>query len=185
MMQGGSQSREVPVRHQHNSRTRHLTFILPLLALLVVGCVQVNVVDQPAAATEQAAAAKELVIGQEHDLAILAVEFDPPLETLKVPPEKNEATLQVAVENKGYRKEGNVTVTVQLYGAESDEPISEQTQTLEAIAAGEIKVLKFQSPLPRSYASHYRLEVNVSAVAGETYRLNNHKTFDIRVSSPR
>jgi len=173
------------VRRQYNSRTRHLTFALPLLVLSLVGCVQVSVVDQPAVATAQASAAKELVIGQEHDLAILAVEFDPSPETLKAPPEKNEATLQVAVENKGYRKEESVLVAVRLYSDEPDDLVSEQTQTAEAIAPGEIKVLNFQSPLPKSYTSHYRLEISVSAVAGESYRSNNYKTYDIHVSSPR
>lgn len=187
------------MKHRHRWGVLNVALTLFLLALVSVGCVQVSVVDHPATPTEvqvltitelatqekPAVATSELAIKEEHDIAILAVDFDPPLSSLSALSAPAEITLHVAVENKGYRKETSVLVTVQLFGSGRDDLIKQETQAIESLSPGQIQVLYFRSLLPVPYRSRYRLEIGISPASGEARWTNNYKSYDIHITDAR
>lgn len=184
------------MKHQRELGILYVASTLLMLALISVGCVQVSVVDHPPTPTEEqplaiselasgeegAVATSGLAIKEEHDVAILAVDFAPPLSSLNALSYLEEVALHVAVENKGYRKETNMLVTTQLFGGERDDLIKQETQRIEGLAPGQIQVLNFKSLMPVPYRSRYRLEIGVSPVAGEARWTNNYKGYDIRIT---
>lgn len=159
--------------------TRALAIALP--ALLLAGCVQVSVLDRTASPEDQVLAAA-LNTREEHDVAILAVEFDPPLDALQAVTDASQVTLRVAVENKGYRKETEVQVVVRLLASQTDELLQSETQTLSSLSPGEIQVLQFRGVLSSPGGVRYRLEISADAVSGETRVLNNYKSYEIRIT---
>jgi hypothetical protein len=159
--------------------TRILAAALPVLIL--AGCVQVSVLDRTATPEEQSLAAT-LNTREEHDLAILAVEFDPPLDALQAVPDTGEIALRVAVENKGYRKEVGIKVTIRLLVNPTGVLIQEETQDVESLAPGEIRIVQFKGVLPSPHRSQYRLEIGASPVSGETRWTNNYKDYEIRIA---
>jgi hypothetical protein len=157
---------------------RILAVTLP--ALLLAGCVQVSVLDRTVTPEEQGLAS--LSAREEHDLAILAVEFDPPLDALQAIPDTGEVTLRVAVENKGYRKEADIQVTTRLSVSPTGELLQSETQDIESLAPGEIRILQFRGMLPSPYYSQYRLDFEASPVSGETRLADNQKDYEIRIA---
>ncbi|NLS75849.1 MAG: hypothetical protein GXY76_01175 [Chloroflexi bacterium] len=161
-----------------------LACTLALLLLASVGCVQVSEIVGEPATDKRAAALAGLVMGEEHDLSILAVEFDPPLNSLKSLPKDGQVTLRVAVENRGYRKEADIKVTAKLSGDEAKDSV-QQEQKVESLAPGAIEIVQFSSLIPSPQGSHYRLEIGLAAVAGEKQLTNNNKSYDIRITENR
>jgi PBP1b-binding outer membrane lipoprotein LpoB len=164
---------------------RILAIALP--ALLLVGCVQVSVLDRTTTPADQTTSVA-LSAREEHDVAILAVEFDPPLDALQTSSESGQVTLRVAVENKGYRKEGEVQVVVRLLLNQTGELLQKDAQTVSTLAPGEIRVLQFKGLVPSfdraSYRDslRYRLEVTADPVSGEVRQADNYKSYEIRVA---
>ncbi len=159
--------------------------LLTAVALLSAGCVQVSEIDSDPTPDHRAAEAlANLVMGEEHDLSILAVEFDPPLNSLKSLPRDGKVTLRVAVENRGYRKESAIKVTAKVADDEAQDLV-QQEQKIESLAPGAIEIVQFSSLIPSPQESHYRLEITVAGVTGEKLLTNNSKSYNIRVTEKR
>ena len=163
------------------------TFIaLTLAAMALSGCIRIQVVDRtPSSVSVSPLTDKELV--EEHGLAVLAVDFDPPLVYEEILSRRNRGegiTLLVAVENTGAHTEQDVHVEVELSRDDDDDAAFLQKQgSIEALAPGEIRIVQFRDTnVPFSYA--YLLRVRVVPVAGETRLTDNQKTYDLLISQP-
>ena len=162
-----------------------LVSALAMLVLASAGCVQVSEISSESATDRKAAAALAgLVMGEEHDLSILAVEFAPPLNSLKSLPQDGKVTLRVAVENRGYRKETNVKVMAKL-STDKTQDFVQQELKIESLAPGAIEIVQFSSLIPSPQETHYRLEITVVGVPDEKQQANNSKTYDIRIAESR
>jgi hypothetical protein len=152
--------------------------LLPALA----GCVDVEVVDttpDPAASDSSTDSAP---IGDEaHDLAILAVDFDPPLDYHHLIILRQSVALLVVVENTGTTTERDVTVLAQLTSPDDPQLLLAGITTTESIAPGEVQILRFTPLVDIPYYPNLHLEVLVDPVAGETDTSDNRKALDIQI----
>jgi hypothetical protein len=139
----------------------------------------------PAANTAIPPATSPSAGSQAHDLAILAVDFDPPLnyQQLIVRPQSME--LLVAVENTGQRAEQNVTVRAELSSPEDPELFLTQGASMVSIAPGEVQVVRFGHLGEIPYHQTYHLEVVVDPVDGESDLSDNRKAFDVQIDGDR
>jgi len=158
-----------------------------LMVLSVVGlsgCIQIQVIDRTPVPEPVKETSKQQV--QEHDLAVLAIDFDPPLDYDKIIERKKSGegiTLLVAVENAGMVTENNVTVQIKLSKDQDKTSFVEQSGSISSIAPGEIKIIRFKdNDIPLSY--EYHLQVNVVPVTGETRLINNQKNYDFLITKP-
>jgi hypothetical protein len=168
---------------------RSIFFILLLAVVVSSGCVDVEVVDRSASALDGAAAAGQDIAdsvhpAEEHDLAVLAVDFDPPLNYQEIMACKSRGegiTLLVAVENTGVSTEQNVLVQARLSERSSETLYVEKQGTIETIAPGEIKIVHLRdTDVPFSF--EYTLSVSIVPVAGETRLDDNSKTYDLLIT---
>jgi hypothetical protein len=158
------------------------------LALAVValsGCIKVEVVDRSPSITV-ASPAIPAEVATEHDLAVLAVDFDPPLQYDEIVALKTRGegiTLLVAIENTGTNAEQNVVVKVSLSKDNGKTVFLQKEGAIEAIAPGEIKIVQFKdTDIPFSYA--YQLSVQVVPVAGEVRVGDNQRKYDLLITQP-
>jgi hypothetical protein len=161
-------------------------FVALALAISVLsGCIKIQVIDRSPAALPDRQVLDEASL-EEHDLSILAVDFDPPLVYEKIVARRNRGegiTLLVAIENTGLQAEQFVTVQVELSGADSEESFLQKEGSIEVIAPGEIKIVHFEdAEIPFSY--QYFLRVYVEPVPGETKLDDNLKGYDLLLSEP-
>ena len=123
---------------------------------------------------------------EEHDLAVLAVDFDPPLEYEKIIARRSRGegiTLFVAIENTGLQAEQFVVVQVELSRDGTEAVFLQEEGGIEAIAPGEIKIVHFEdAEIPFSY--QYLLKVYVEPVPEETRLDDNYKSYDLLITQP-
>ena len=166
-----------------SSRVRVAFFVLLLAAVVLSGCVDVEVVDRSASALNSVAVSDRAVT-EEHDLAVLAVDFDPPLNYQEIVACKSRGegiTLLVAVENTGVSAEQNVLVQAGLSERSSKTVYVEKQGTIDTIAPGEIKIVHLRdTDIPFSF--EYTLSVSIVPVAGETRLEDNSKTYDLLIT---
>ena len=158
---------------------------LALAAVALSGCIKVEVVDRSPSVTAASLATQEEV-APEHDLAVLAVDFDPPLEYDEIVALKTRGegiTLLVAIENMGTSAEQNVVVKVTLSRDNGKTVFLQKEGLIETIAPGEIKIVQFKdTEIPFSYA--YQLDVQAVAVAGEVRVGDNQRRYDLLITRP-
>lgn len=158
---------------------------LTLASLALSGCIQIQVIDRTPPATEPPQDKNKQQVA-EHDLAVLAVDFDPALEYDKLMEQKKRGegvTLLVAVENTGANSEQNVAVEINLYKDDDKTAFLTQQGTISSVAPGEIKILHFKdNDIPFSY--EYHLQVQVLPIAGETRLVDNQKNYDLLITQP-
>ncbi len=159
-----------------------------LLALVVTlalsGCVKISVVDRTSTTTLPPVEAKVGSNVDEHDLAVLAIDFDPPLEYEQIMAAKEGITLLVAVENSGDSSENNVTIQAELSTDDGQIVILEDENLIPNIAPGEITIVRFKSLGDIPYRNAYRLKVWIEPVSGEARITNNQKSYDLYVTQP-
>lgn len=152
--------------------------LLPALA----GCVDVAVIDAtPDPAASGQSPNGKLVEDGAHDLAILAVDFDPPLDYHNLIILRQSVALLVVVENTGKTTERDVTVQAQLTSPDDAQLLLAGSTTTESIAPGEVQILRFT---PLSDIPHYlnfHLEVLVDPIEGEADTSDNRKALDIQI----
>ena len=156
-----------------------------LIAAGLSGCIQIQIVDRTPASTEGTPFAQEQRPG-EHNLAVLAVDFDPPLvyEEIMARRDRGEGiTLLVAVENTGTVAEDDVVVEVELSKDKGKTLFLHKQALIDAVVPGEIKLVHFKdTEIPFSY--EYQLRVRVKPVAGETRVIDNEKSYDLLMTHP-
>ena len=150
--------------------------VLFLLALLLAACApSLEVVpDRRAPLTPVST-----VTPQQHDLAIVAVDFDPPLDFAQIR-NNGGVTLLVAVENRGQSTEADVRITAQLQDPNDRlRELSSEAVMLGQLNAGALRMVRFTQVSDLPLRERYRLVVSVEAVAGETDIANNSRSYDI------
>jgi|GEM_PF-526418 len=164
----------------------HLILVLlaAMLCLLSLsGCGRMEIQEQvPAPLTE--ASPRETFPPAEHDLAILAIDFNPPLDYKDLWVEQDQVTLLVAVENRGLSQEKEVKVSTKLSAPRQSETLLRQSTTLTSLAPGEVQVVRFTGISNVPYQSAYRLEVEVSPAEGERALANNAKIYELTIKEP-
>ncbi|MBN1933743.1 MAG: hypothetical protein JW934_03710 [Anaerolineae bacterium] len=162
-----------------------ILLLLVLSAFALNGCIQIQVIDRTPAVSEPVKETNKPQI-QEHDLAVLAVDFDPPLDYNKIMERKKLGegiTLLVAVENTGVSTENDVTVQISLSKDQEQTPFLKQSGIISSIAPGEIKIIHFKdNDIPLSY--EYHLQVDVNPAKDETRLINNQKNYDLLITQP-
>jgi hypothetical protein len=156
--------------------------VLTLTLFTLGACAEVSVVDiTPDASTHNlfvnAPAAEE----GRHDLAVLAVDFDPPLDYQQLILRQRSVALLVVIENSGTVTERDVIVRAQLSAPPEDDLLVTQDLRVGSIAPGEIQIVRFEGLGKIPYYDAYQLEVAVDPVGGEIDLGNNRRAFDIEI----
>lgn len=120
----------------------------------------------------------------EHDLGILAIDFDPPLDRTEMWAQREQVTLLIAVENRGLSQEEGAEVTAKLADLQETETLLKQSTTLAGLAPGEVEVVRFCGISDLPYRRAYRLEVEVSPCDGEWALADNAKVYDLTIKEP-
>jgi hypothetical protein len=123
-----------------------------------------------------------MVAGDEtHNLAVAAVDFDPPLNYQQVIIQGRSVALLVAVENSGSHVERDVTVRLHLTSPDEEGLFQTREANMAYIAPGEVRVVRFAHLGEIPHHQTYHLEVMVEPVAGESYFSDNLRAFDIQI----
>lgn len=170
------------------SRQRRHIAVLILLGMAAIwasGCSSIQIIDRTPS-TIQPTPSPDVQGMDARNLAVLAVDFDPPLEYDEILAARNRGegiTLLVAVENTGQVTERGATVEAELYRGDGGELVLHQQGTVDTVAPGEIKLVRFKdTEIPFSY--RYQLKVRVLPVEGETRLADNTKSYDLVVTRP-
>ena len=119
------------------------------------------------------------VTPQQHDLAIVAVDFDPPLDFAQIR-NNGGVTLLVAVENRGQSTEADVRITAQLQDpSDRLRELSREAVIVGQLNAGALRMVRFTQVSDLPLRERYRLVVSVEAAAGEIDTANNSRSYDI------
>ena len=159
---------------------KRLTLMASLIALSLTGCFQIEVVDHQ---EQTDTTTPSQITPDEHDLAILAVDFEPQLDYEQIVNNPDSITLLIAVENTGFSTEAGVAIEARLSCDEGRTTIVERSAEIASIAPGETQVVRFtQIPRP-PYRPAYQLLVQAVAVPGETNLADNLRLYDIHITS--
>ena len=153
-----------------------VTVIMMLTSLSLAGCAGVEIVDRAPVSLDTLSLSKVRTPVDEHDLAVLAIDFDPSLEYEQIVVKGEQATLLVAVENIGLQTEVGVKVKARLTVLNDDDPILEKTCYIDTIAPGQIKIARFKDISRVPYRPAYRLKVWELPVVCEVCTQNNQKS---------
>ena len=157
-----------------------LVACVAIVALSASGCTLSVEVLQRAEPTPRAVAT---VAPAKHAIAILAIDFDPPLGDVEALAEGG-VTLLVAVENQGLSAEQNLVVTARLVdvsalGVQRD--LLSESVTVPLIEPGELKVVRFEQVSGLPLRDSYALLIEVPPVPGEAVSTDNVRRYDIIV----
>jgi hypothetical protein len=156
-----------------------LSLAMPLLA----GCVQVQVTDE-GHETDTPTPYGELTSPREvRDLAIMGIEFNPPLQSEQVIA-AGKLTLLVAVENRGLTVENAVLVEARLAGSGETDILVQRGERIETLAPGEVKLVRFENMALVPYRPAYVLTVAVAPAPGEFRLADNQRSYRLQVSIP-
>ena len=166
--------------------TRSTVLAVALLAVIWgSGCQSIQVIDRTPSTTEPTPSTQDQSADR-HNLAVLAVDFDPPLEYAEIVALRDRGegiTLLVAIENTGTAIERGVMVSVELSKGDGQLPFLHKQEEIDVIAPGEIKLVRFKdTEIPFSYV--YQLTVRAVPVDGETHLGDNEKSYDLVIAEP-
>ncbi len=169
--------------------SRHAKLMLPwvvgilfLMVFALASCAEVKVVDKtPVASTLDLFASPLKPEEPDHDLAILAVEFNPPLSYQRLIIRQRAVALLVVVENTGTETERKATVNAKLTTREDPDFVLARSAGVKSIAPGEVQIVRFASLGEIPYHPSYQLEVAVDPVEGELDLSDNRKAFEIEI----
>jgi hypothetical protein len=118
-----------------------------------------------------------------HNLAVVGVDFDPPLDYARIV-SNGGVTLLVAIENQGISAESTVTVTARLLDPQApagSAPLLFEVVEAKALAPGEVRVAPFPQVTDLPLRARYKLTVDVAPVPGEEDMTDNNRAYDIIV----
>ena len=126
------------------------------------------------------------VMPRDHAVAILGVDFDPPLDYAALAA-TGSVTLLAAIENQGLSDETNLRVSARLIDptqAAGQNELLNETVVIGSLRAGEIRTVRFSevSQLP-ARLDRYQLAVELQPVPGEVYTADNFRSYDIVLNS--
>jgi hypothetical protein len=149
-----------------------------LLTLILVGCVQVDVVARDDLNSEPT---PEQPVS--HNLTASGIAFEPPLNEIGRSVLRQGVDLFVEVENNGLHDETEIIIQVTLEAEGQTNSLAQQETAIARIASGESEEAHFRLKELVNLHSHYILHIAVAPCAGETFLLDNQNTFDLHVTS--
>lgn len=159
-----------------------IALMLLLSVLTLTACVDVEIVDkEPSVNPPDMLTSPDLARDGKHNLAVLAVDFDPPLSYQQLVIRPQAVELLVVIENTGTATEQGVTVRAQLSTPENTEYLLTQGASVASIAPGEIQIVRFARLSEIPFHQTYNLEVVVEPVLGEIDLTDNTKAFELQV----
>jgi hypothetical protein len=159
-----------------------IVVFLSLCVLALAGCAEVDIVDkEPSASTPDTLADPTTLGDGTHNLAVLAVDFDPPLTYQQLMLRPQSVELLVVIENTGKVTEHDVTVRAQLSTPLNPDYALTQGASVAKIAPGEIQIVRFARLSEIPFHETYNLEILVESVEGETNLTDNTKAFELQI----
>ena len=119
--------------------------------------------------------------GNWHDLAIISLDFDPPLKPGEVLAIEHPPAMLVAVDNKGNQTESPVVVRLRLTGADGSDAIATDEKTISSLAQGEAKVVRFDGLTSLPSRPAYIVHVDVQPAPGEVSLADNSKEIRVQI----
>lgn len=169
----------------HHSRLRHtaLLALLGVTVLWVAACQPAIQVLPP----QPEPLAIATVMPSSHALAIVGIDFDPPLQYEQIMAAGG-VSLITAIQNQGQHAESNVSLTAQLYDPAArgkPTPLLNETVVIETLEPGDVRLVRFGQVTALPLRGRYKLVVQVSTVPGETDHSDNARIYEIVVSDAR
>lgn len=169
----------------HHARLRRVALfaLLGLAAMLIAACQPAIQVLQP----QPEPLAIATVVPSPHALAIVGIDFDPPLQYEQIMAAGG-VSLITAVHNQGQHVESNVSVTAQLFDPAArgkPTPLLNETVMIETLEPGDVRLVRFSQVTALPLRGRYKLVVQVSAVTGETDRSDNIRVYEIVINDAR
>lgn len=164
-------------------RLRVVIMLSLLLTVVLTGCTQIRIETRPLD-TFNAVAQDVSAKIHEHDLAVLAIDFDPPLDTIVSVQDLNGVQLLIAVENSGLVVERDLTLVAELR-LDSRDPVPAlvRVTSIDQIAPGEAKVVRLRGLSEIPIRSEYWLKVRISPVLGEEDIADNQRIYRLQLGS--
>ena len=156
--------------------------ILALAGYLTAsGCGSISVNDNTPPAPPPAVNQIAPPSSPRHDLAILAVDFDPALDVQRLL-RHEPVSLVVGLSNQGNQRETNLTLKAALWNTDHTQQLLYVTKNVDSIAAGNVVPVRMTTNNTPPFLSRYRLTVDLAPVPGETNTTNNTRSLDILVN---
>lgn len=169
---------EKPMKHLEleKIKLRHVLLLVTCLTSVLVGCVQVDIVDR--------GCVKENLIAQNtsHNLSSAGIIFEPPLDEIGRSTLRQGVNLFVEVKNNGTQVETNVTVQITLETAGQHSPLMQRQAIIPQITPDQSQQAHFRLTEMVDLEPHYILHVNVVPCAGETLLKDNERIFDLYIT---
>lgn len=162
--------------HWDVARGPAVLLLLLALASLVTAC-EVSVVEPQATsqATQQVALSTGVRALAAYDVAVSAVDFDPPLRREALVSSTERVTLLAAVENRGSMPLTKITVEARLTSPKGEFTAQDRAE-IARLSPGEVHVVEFAGMQPyRSLpsASSYKISVRADAQQADSQTANN------------
>jgi hypothetical protein len=155
---------------------------LVLILVTLAGCATVKVVDTtPGASSPEPFVSPLTVDPSRHELAILGLDFDPPLDYQQLILGQQPIALLVVIENAGTATERDLVVDAQLTTPADESLVLTQQAAVNSIAPGEIQIVRFDPLGTIPYHTSFYLEVSIAPVDGENDTANTRKVFEIQI----
>jgi len=159
-----------------------IAVLLLLGVLALTGCMEVAIVDkEPSISTPDTLTDSTPPGDGTHNLAVLAVDFDPPLTYQQLILRPQSVELLVVIENTGKVTENDVTVRAQLSTPHNPDYLLTHGASVASIAPGEVQIVRFARLSEIPFYETYNLEVIVEPVVGEIDLTDNTKAFELQV----
>ena len=159
---------------------------LAILVVVVGSCMlQVAASDAPVEAVVSTPTPVSVAApgGNWHDLALMSLDFDPPLKPGEVMRVNRPPALLVAVDNRGNQTEGPVVLQLTITGTDDNDVVSTAKQTVPSLAQGEARVVRFDPATSLPMRSAYTMRVQVQPVPGEVNLADNVKEMRVQITA--
>ncbi len=164
-----------------NHHLRVALLLSLLLTSVLAGCTQIQVESRPLG-VQDALTTQASPRLHDHNIAVLAIDFDPPLETLSSFADTDDIALLVAVENIGLATEHDLMVRVELRLDNREiTPTLTRVATVDELAPGETKIVRLSGLSGVPIRTEYWLKVRVYPVARERDTSDNQRIYRIRI----
>ncbi len=177
----------MPLRRDATRGPAVLVFLLLVLAFTLSGC-ELTIESPRKAPNDAQRAALSTGIAQlpDYDVAVSAIDFDPPLNRETVLNSQRPIKLLAAVENKGTMPATGLTVEARITSQKGEFTAQDRAQ-IERLSPGETRLVEFVgvapvpvNTLPRSPSYQIRVTVSGKQLDGNTS--NNTREVIVRVT---
>lgn len=149
-----------------------------VLLLATTACQNLAVTDLPADhAMAASATPASPQVTHLYDLAISAIDVE------KANPRSfsDAVTLLAVVENRGIETSGQIQIEGRLYDGTGKDLLLKKSESVESLAAGESKVVRFKATEPLPLREGYIVRVEAVPLTGETNLTNNSRVLRAQV----